>query len=146
MPFLLVAHAASTWMLTGLIWTIQVVHYPLFELADRGRYEVFAAAHGWRIAALVGPVMIAEALLAVWLVARCPPNVPAAWAWAGLVLVVIVWMSTALLQMPEHARLAVGFDADAHARLVAGNWIRTAAWTLRAVLAAAMLTTPARPS
>ena len=144
-PLLLVAHAASTWMLTGLIWTIQLVHYPLFALADRGQYAAFATDHGRRITLLVGPAMTVELALAVWLVVRRPAGVPGAWAWAGLALVAVIWLSTALLQVPEHARLASGFDADAHARLVSGNWIRTAAWTLRAVLAAAMLLHLPRP-
>ena len=32
MSALLAAHAAATWALVGLIWTVQVVHYPLFAL------------------------------------------------------------------------------------------------------------------
>jgi hypothetical protein len=36
--------------------------------------------------------------------------------------------------VPAHGRLAEGFDAGVHARLVATNWIRTMAWTLRGAL------------
>ena len=35
--------------------------------------------------------------------------------------------------------LAQGFDARAHRRLVNTNWIRTVAWSLRALLASWML-------
>ena len=41
----------------------------------------------------------------------------------------------ALVQVPLHRRLQGGFDAAAHRRLVRTNWLRTAAWTLRAALA-----------
>ena len=139
LAFLLIAHAAVTWFLTGLIWTIQVVHYPLFDMVDRTRYAAFAAAHNLRITPLVGPPMVAEALLAVWLVAERPAGVPAWWTWAGLALVCVIWLSTVVLQVPMHGRLAAGFDAHAHGILVGTNWLRTAAWTCRALLAGALL-------
>jgi hypothetical protein len=136
---LLLGHAVSTWFLTGLIWTIQVVHYPLFAMADRSRYADFAAAHNLRITPLVGPPMVVEALLSVWLVIDPPAGIPRWWAWAGLALVGLVWTSTALLQVPQHGRLAAGFDAQAHTWLVASNWVRTIGWTLRAAIATAMV-------
>ena len=55
--------------------------------------------------------------------------------WAGLALLAVIWLSTALVQVPLHRRLQGGFDAAAHRRLVRTNWLRTAAWTLRAALA-----------
>jgi len=57
----------------------------------------------------------------------------------GLGLVLLIWGSTALVQAPIHARLTQGFDAGLHDRLVATNWVRTAAWTLRAGLVLWML-------
>jgi hypothetical protein len=47
--------------------------------------------------------------------------------------------STFLVQVPLHERLSAGWDAAAHQRLVASNWVRTVLWTVRAVLVAAML-------
>ncbi len=135
----LVAQAAATWFLTGLIWLVQLVHYPLFAMADRSTFPAFVNAHSRLITPVVGPPMLLEALVAAWLVVQRPPAVPASWAWAGLVLVVVIWVSTAALQVPMHSRLAGGFDAQAHQWLVASNWIRTVAWSLRAVLCAAML-------
>jgi hypothetical protein len=43
------------------------------------------------------------------------------------------------VQVPLHERLSAGWDAAAHQRLVASNWVRTVLWTVRAVLVAAML-------
>jgi hypothetical protein len=41
---------------------------------------------------------------------------------AGLLL--IIWLSTALLQAPYHQRLSQGFDLNVHQQLVRTNWIR----------------------
>jgi len=53
----------------------------------------------------------------------------------------IVWGSTALLQIPLHRRLEQGHDPVAILWLIRGNWIRTAAWTLRGLIVLAL--TPA---
>lgn len=135
----LVVHAAATWFMAGVIWIVQVVHYPLFAYADRATYGAFALAHGRLITPVVGPAMVVELIAAVWLVVARPALVPATWAWAGLAMVGVAWASTAFLQVPLHGQLAAGYDARAHALLVGTNWIRTVAWTLRAVLAGALL-------
>ena len=54
-------------------------------------------------------------------------------------LLVIIWVSTAFIKVPEHVRLEKAFDAAAIRRLVLTNWIRTIAWTARAGLALALL-------
>jgi hypothetical protein len=54
-------------------------------------------------------------------------------------LLAVLWVSTFGLQMPAHRALAEGYDERLVSRLVAGNWIRTAAWTARAVLLVALL-------
>jgi hypothetical protein len=46
--------------------------------------------------------MFIEAATAMLLVFRRPENIPLAAALVGLALVGIVWLSTALLQVPRH--------------------------------------------
>jgi len=133
---LFVANLASTWFLAGLIWTIQLVHYPLFDRVGREGFAAYEGAHARMITPLVGPVMLLEAMTAVLLVVSRPRFMPAWAAWTGLALVGVAWLSTFLLQVPMHGTLARGFDADAHARLVGTNWIRTAAWSARSLLLA----------
>lgn len=117
--------------MTGLIWVIQVVHYPLFARVGAEGYRDYQLAHQSLISLIVGPAMLVEALAtaAILLTRRDAPAVAAA------ALLAIIWASTAFLQVPMHNALANGFDAQAHARLVDTNWIRTVAWTARGVLA-----------
>ena len=124
-------HLGVTLALVGLIWIVQVVHYPLFAGVGAGGWAAYEAAHQARITLVVGPLMVAELATAVWLVLAPPAGVP---AWAVLVgagLVGVIWASTAFVQVPLHSALGGAFDADTHARLVATNWIRTVAWTAR---------------
>ena len=133
---ILLTQLASTWFLVGLIWTIQVVHYPLFAAVGLDRFVDYEAAHARLITLVVGPVMLIEAATAVLLITNRPPAIPAWIAWTGLALVAVIWISTAAIQVPAHGRLAEGFEAAAHARLVGSNWIRTIAWAARGLLLA----------
>jgi hypothetical protein len=139
MQAILIAHAASTLMMTGLIWFVQVVHYPLFARVGGAEFTVYAALHQRLTTVIVGPLMLTEALTAGWLALRPPEGVGPALPIAGLGLVALLWLSTAFLQVPCHRRLSLGFDARAGRRLVRTNWLRTAAWTARSAIAMALL-------
>jgi hypothetical protein len=88
-----------------------------------------------RITRLVAPAMAIELAAAVLLVWATPGRL----AWLGLASLGVIWLSTMAWQVPLHGALADGFDARVHRRLVASNWLRTALWSARAVLAAALL-------
>lgn len=124
----------STLYLLGLIWCIQVVHYPLMNRVGPDEFREFHHQHGLRISLVVVVPMLVElassAALAVWVPEGVDPVLPV----IGLVLVVAIWISTFAAQVPAHRRLAQGFDTFAHRRLVTSNWLRTAAWSLRAVV------------
>lgn len=128
-------HAGVTLYMAGLIWFVQLVHYPLMRDVGPAHYQAYQSLHEKRTAYAVGPAMLAELACAALLCAFPPPGVPPWMAWAGLALVIGIWLSTALLQVPCHRILACGFDPIAHRRLVRSNWVRTAAWSMRGVLA-----------
>jgi hypothetical protein len=136
---LLLVHAAATLAMVGLIWFVQVVHYPLFDLASERRFHRFAAQHQRRTSLVVVPLMLTELGAALALLAAPPAGLGRGLPWLGIVLLAVIWISTAGLQVPLHRRLSGGHDPRAVRRLVAGNWLRTAAWTARGWLALAML-------
>jgi hypothetical protein len=121
----------ATIALTGVIWLVQIVHYPLFAFVGDEKYKIFHVSHMNWISFVVAPLMIAEALTAILIVFYQPPNANSLVLWFGLILVASIWASTFFLQVPLHERLALGFDAETHHALVSTNWIRTAAWTIR---------------
>jgi hypothetical protein len=103
-PGLVSASAALAPLLSGLIRTVQLVHYPRFALVGQGERPHFHLAHGCRVMLLVGWLMPLELV-------------------ASLALAV-----------PLHHRLEQRHDPVAIAQLVGWNWIRTAPWTSRALL------------
>jgi hypothetical protein len=150
METILVVHAAATLFLTGLIWFVQVVHYPLFERVGRDVFAEYERLHAQWTLRVVAPAMLAEGICAVVIVMKSgsarpllpflsAPEPDRGWAMAGLGLLAAIWVSTFALQVPCHRRLAEGFDAETARRLVRTNWIRTVAWTARAWVALRLL-------
>ena len=138
MPLLLVQAAASLY-LVGLIWLIQIVHYPLMGHVGREAFTQYETLHSRWITPIVAIPMLIELACCILLVVNRPPAIPAWLTWCGLALVIAIWLSTFLLQVPCHTRLSQGFDAQIHAQLVSTNWIRTLAWSARAVVAMGMI-------
>ncbi len=136
---LLLVNAAATWVMVGVILFVHRVHYPLFDRYARDDYAATEAAHQSRTTAVVFPPMLLELLSSLGLLAEVPAGVPAWQPWLGATLVGVWGFSTALVQVPLHARLEAGFDAAVHRRLVVTNRVRVLAWTAHGALVAVML-------
>lgn len=136
---LLAVHLAATAAMVGLIWFVQVVHYPLFDLVGGEGFSPYESAHRWRTSFVVGPLMGVELLAAIALVVDPPAALGRSLPLVGLAVLVGVHASTVLLQVPAHDRLNAGHDPAVTARLVRTNWLRTTGWSVRGVLAIAML-------
>ena len=136
MRTLFLVQLACTLAMTGIIWFVQIVHYPLFARIPPGSFAEYEAEHATKTGWVVGPLMCAELVTAILMLAATfrPASIPVAEAVAGAALVLVIWLSTGLIQVPLHDRLSAGYDAETIARLVATNWIRTLAWTARSAL------------
>ena len=139
MSLLLLVNVATTLFMVGVIWFVQAVHYPLFARVGEADFPAYARAHARLTGLVVGPLMLLEAATAVALVLIRPQGVPVSLLWAGLGLVVVIWLSTAILQSPRHTELGRDFDHTSHRLLVASNWLRTTSWSLRGLLVLAMV-------
>ncbi|MCW5756188.1 MAG: hypothetical protein KIT54_03030 [Phycisphaeraceae bacterium] len=132
---LLLAHAAATWFMVGLIWFVQVVHYPLFAGVGEHGWPAYGRRHQVLTTLVVGPAMLVEVATCILLLILMPGVLPA----AGALLLGLVWASTFFVQVPLHRRLERGLDAALVQKLVATNWVRTALWSARGVVALILL-------
>ena len=132
---LLLAHAAVSLPLVGLIWFVQVVHYPLFALVGRERWGAYHAAHRSRTGLVVAGPMLLQLATAAALVLDDPRGLTV----ASLALTVGVFAHTFLVAVPDHERLGRAHDPAVVARLARLNGIRTALWTAQAAVVVALL-------
>lgn len=134
MSLVFLVHLAATLFMTGLIWFVQIVHYPLFAAVGGSAFSGYQQQHVRRTGWVVGPPMLVEAATATALLVQPAAALPFSWAGANAALLGVIWLSTWLGQVPQHDRLLSGFLAEPHRKLVSGNWIRTFAWSVRSLL------------
>ena len=126
-------HAAATWYMIGVIWLIQLVHYPMMAFLERSGFQRAHSFHTRAITWVVMPGMLVELATAVSIFRRRGlENLPAT---AGLGLLILIWGVTFFIMVPLHDRLQKsGPDSRVHADLCRWNWMRTFAWSIRGLL------------
>jgi hypothetical protein len=128
--------AFSASAMAGIIWYVQLVHYPLFSEVGADTWFAYHADHERRTGWVVAPLMIAELASAAALVLIGGHGPLAV---AGLLLALTTWALTFALAVPLHRRLNQARELATMQRLVNVNWLRTAAWTAHGVIAVALL-------
>jgi hypothetical protein len=123
----------------GAIWIVQVVHYPLMRFASGAEFTRFETEHRRRISWVVGPLMALEGVCVLAFLFAPPAGLTWWLPWAGAAAEAVAIGTTVFVSAPLHLRLNERFDPAVLDRLVATNWIRTAAWTARAGVAIAIL-------
>lgn len=138
----LLTHAFATLAMCGLCWFVQVVHYPLFAAVGAERFMAYESAHVRRTTCVVAPLMLAELVGGGVILAITSGEIGSemfALAALNAALLAVVWASTFGVQVPIHARLQREFSERDVRRLVATNWVRTAAWSAKGIVALALL-------
>ena len=135
----LLLNLVATMFMVGLIWMVQIVHYPLLALVGVDRASAVAIEHQARTARVVGLPMAVEGVTALWLMFDRPDGVNVLLAWFSAAILGVVLLCTVLLSVPLHARMAENPDATVGRRLVITNWPRTFGWTFRGILVALMM-------
>ena len=135
----LALNLVATCVMVGVIWFVQLVHYPLLAIIEMDRAPEIAIEHQRRTAWVVGLPMAVEGVTTLVLLVARPDGVDAWLAWAGAVVLAVVLAATVFLSVPLHERMATDPDATVGRRLVVTNWPRTVGWTLRGVIAGIML-------
>lgn len=117
--------------LVVLIWLVQLIIYPSFRYLDRTQLEFWHKRYVARITSVVGPLMVAQALVvSMQLYAEMH------WLHAfSLVLVGLCWICSFGLSIPCHRKIERGQGtAEVLEHLVRTSWPRTILWTAVFVL------------
>lgn len=132
MAYILILNLFSSFFLCGLIWTVQLVHYPLFNFLDHERFTEASAFHRQKISYIVVPVMLTELFTSIWLSLFATSHTFI--HISGLIAVLLIWSITFLLQVPLHSHLSGQYDIKLIQRLVRSNWWRTLLWSVKSGL------------
>ncbi len=130
--FVLLGHLIFTSIMTGVIWVIQIVHYPSFHFIEKELYTAFQKFHMNKISIIVIPIMLAELITGMMLFLDRSSKSP--FLIISFVILVLIWLITGVFFSKAHNELIAGYQELVINQLVAMNWIRTLLWTLRLLL------------
>jgi hypothetical protein len=120
----------STSAMVGIIWVIQLLHYPSFHFINEMKYVEFQHFHMTRISFIVIPVMFLELTSAILLgyFFRSILTI------ILIIILVGIWGVTFIFFTNIHQDLTKGYDSNIVNWLVKINWCRTALWSLRLII------------
>lgn len=120
--------------LTGLIWVIQLVHYPLFLQVGKSQFTDYEKSHRKRISIIAMPVMIIDLSFSGMLIFTTYFDAYREYILIAFALNLIAFLSTVIFFSRIHYRLTKGYDTNLIDKLVNSNIIRTLIWTARSVI------------
>ena len=123
-------HFLSTSLMVGIIWVIQLLHYPTFHFIKKSDYVEFQHFHMQRISFIVVPAMILELLSAFMLVYYIRSSLLT----VCLIILLVIWLITFVFFTKLHQSLLGGYDKIIVDKLVQINWARTILWSLRLII------------
>tara|TARA_B100001121_G_scaffold199363_1_gene174322 strand:+ start:19 stop:426 length:408 start_codon:yes stop_codon:yes gene_type:complete len=129
---MLILHLIATSVMVGVIWVIQLVHYPSFHFVELKQYTTFQRFHMARISYVVIPAMLTE-LFTLILIVISMDQIDTL-VLASAILLIFIWLMTAVFFSGVHQKLTLGYDQTVVDKLVKLNWGRTLLWTLRLLL------------
>ena len=129
---MLIIHLIATSVMVGVIWIIQLVHYPSFHFIELKQYTTFQRFHMSRISYVVIPAMLTE-LFTLILIVISMDQIDTL-VLASAILLIFIWLITAVFFSGVHQKLTLGYDQTVVDKLVKLNWGRTLMWTLRLLL------------
>jgi len=129
---MLILHLIATSVMVGVIWVIQLVHYPSFHFVELKQYTTFQRFHMARISYVVIPAMLTE-LFTLILIVISMDQIDIL-VLASAILLIFIWLMTAVFFSGVHQKLTLGYDQTVVDKLVKLNWGRTLLWTLRLLL------------
>jgi hypothetical protein len=135
----LVLNVLASWTMVGVIWFVQVVHYPLLSVVPVESASAVAVEHQRRTGWVVMLPMTIEGVTTLLLLAMVPAGVAWFVPWLAGIPLAVALGATVLLSVPRHARMASNPDPTVGRELVTTNWVRTIAWSLRGLVGAGML-------
>jgi hypothetical protein len=131
----LIVTLALTLYMAGMIWSMQILEYPLFALVGPKEFPAYHQRHNRGLPILVILPSFAAFVSAVVLIFVRPARLP---LWSSIVVAaldLVIIVVTVVREAPLHARLdRDGYSSQVIRQLVSGNWIRTILWTVNALL------------
>ena len=101
---------------------------------SKDKFPAYHNFHSIRISILAMPLMFGELVTSIMLWYQNFNNAIQTVFLINLIIVLLIWLSTFLIQVPLHNALSKEKNTEEISKLICTNWIRTILWTSRSIL------------
>lgn len=129
----LLIHAMITFAMTGIIWFVHLIHYPVMNALDWQR-ETFEKIHWQKTMKIAVIMLILELGTGILFVLFHPVKIPSSLPISGLLLIVLIWVNTWWMCVPSHCQLKQQYNENSLQKLMKANKWRAILWSLRSVI------------
>lgn len=127
-------HLFATLLMTGIVWFVQLVHYPSFRFVSEEKGSDAVQFHQRNTSFLVIPLMLIEMGTGILLMGSSWVTMYGNYLLINLALLFLIWAVTFLKMFPLHRQLNRSVNEISIRSLIFMNWIRTVLWTARSGL------------
>ena len=119
----------------GLIFTTQIVSYPMFFKVKLTNFKIYHEQYVEKISFIVMPLMALELIVAILLVYMSNSII------INLIFcnLMLIFLSTYFIQVPLHEKIKTDPNEKLLLRLVRTNWIRTLLWMVKCIFSIQLL-------
>lgn len=139
---LILAQLSAALYLVGVTWFVQIAYLPTLAGVVDSESLANPQRQMRRMTWVVAPPMAIEGITAVLLLWYHPAGMTSWLNATGVILLAVIWLSTALIQADFRKIRSRDFDTKSNRRLVSTNWIRTCCWTMRGAIVIGLAWTP----
>ena len=132
--FALIGNLCASVFMTGIIWFIQFVQYPLLNHISSFDFSCYYKKYTTRIVWIIYPVMIMEICFASWLSflpVQSKLQIPILITY---VMLALASLNTFMIQAPLNHKLQLAFDKAVLSKILFYNKIRLFSWTVRTLV------------
>ncbi len=128
---LIVLHIVSTSIMVGVIWVMQLLHYPALLYVKNETFRQFQNFHMTKISIIVVPIMLIELVSGFIIYLQGERSFEFL---ASFVLMIILWIMTGLIFTKFHSKLRKSKDIRIINKMIFLNWYRTLFWSMRLII------------
>lgn len=129
----LVFETALSGVLLGVLWFVQLIHYPLFFKVKED-FLSYEKEHVRKMTYFIIPLIILDVFLNVVLTVKLAYHPYSLLIAGALAFNLMAWLSTLFFQLDQHRKLCASFSHKTLKSLINTSWIRTVFWTIKTVL------------
>jgi len=131
--FFLLINLLSTILIAGILWFVQLVHYPLFNEIPAKNFINYGYYHSRKVSGIIKPLFIVDFTTLILLLILLGSNLSTNLMIVNVTIFIITIVLTQIIFIPIHQKLSKSPNSQTISQLIRLNWIRTLIWSLKVV-------------